>query len=196
MKWNFPQKYVVGLTGSMASGKSTVLACFAKQGAAVISADEVVRKLYASPAVCRQLTRLFGTAKPEEIALQVFRSPAKKKQLEQLLYPSVLAQLTRWLKTAPKGICVVEVPLLFEAGWHTFTDLNVLVVAPQKTLSARLAARGLTRAQYRERVRTQWTDKQKRTLADVTIYNQGTKTDLAHQVARLYKALHTIYSFQ
>jgi len=172
------------------------LSYFAKQGAAVISADEVVRSLYKRPSVRRALISLFGTAEPEKIASQVFDSADKKKQLENVLYPSVLAELTRWLKAAPKGICVVEVPLLFEAGWHTLTDLNVLVIAPQKTVSVRLAARGLTVAQYRKRVRTQMPDKQKRTLADITLCNNGTKTDLAHQVARLYKALQTIYSFQ
>ena len=187
MNLRFKNKWVIGLTGNMLSGKSTALSDFQAQGAAIFSADEIVRQLYKKTQVQRQLKCWFGTAEKEEISRQVFSNPSKRKQLEYFIHPLVLKELTQQIKKSPKRLIVVEIPLLFEAGWDKMTDLNVLIMADPKTLNARLKARHLPRAAYEARLKAQWPEEKKAARADVIFFHK-TKTDLKWKVQRFCKA--------
>ena len=187
-------KRFVGLTGSMASGKSTVLSYLARCGAYVISCDELVRELYQTVPVQRWLKKQFGSACPEEVSRVVFASQAARQKLERFLHPKVWKLAQQRLAICPKAWAVLEVPLLFEAGWQDRMDLTILVAADEHTLEKRLRARGISKTQYQARVKTQLPQEEKIRLADVVLVNEGSKQILATKAKRLYQALETFYA--
>ena len=187
MNLRVKNKWIIGLTGNMLSGKSTALADFQAQGAATFSADEIVRQLYEKREIQQYLKRWFGTVEKQVIARQVFANASKRVQLERFIHPLVLKELAQQIKKSSQHLVVIEIPLLFEAGWEKMTDLNVLVMADPKTLNMRLKKRGLTRAAYEARLKAQWPEEKKRALADVIFFHK-TKTDLRWKVHRFCKA--------
>lgn len=186
-------KLVVGLTGSILSGKSTALSYFAKNGAGTVSADELVRALYQTPAVRGRLVSWFGSADPAGVARLVFSDPQARRKLEEYLHPKVLALAAKRVKSSASPVVVVEVPLLFEAGWDKLTDLNVLVLGDERTLAKRLASRGITAAEYKRRLAQQLPENEKALRADIILSNRGSKTDLGLKVKRLCRAFEYIY---
>ena len=187
-------KLVVGLTGNIASGKSTALAYFAKNGAEVISADVLVHKLYQTADVQKKMKHLFGSTQPEVIAQAIFEKPEARKRVEKILHPLVLKIAAEQIKKSPHRFFVFEVPLLFEVQWNKLTDLNIVVWGGEKNLKARLKERNISAAEYKRRIKAQMPDSQKACLADVLLVNNGTKKDLGLKVKRLCRAFEYIYS--
>lgn len=183
MNLRVKNKWVIGLTGNILSGKSTALAYFAKYGAATLSADAIVAQLYEKPAIQKQLKQWFGTTQKEQIAAQIFTHPGKRKQLENFIHPLVLKEGLKQIKQEKKKLVVFEIPLLFEAGCDKMTDLNVLVVADPKTLPARLKGRNMSRAVYQARLKTQWPEKEKAQRADIILFHKN-KKDLGAKIKR------------
>lgn len=192
MSFHVKTKWVIGLTGSMLSGKSTALRYFKQCGADTISCDEIVRQLYTRSAVLKKMNASLGTTDKKEIAAQVFKSAAKRKALEQILHPLILKEVRAQIKACKRNIIVVEVPLLFEAGWEQYTDLTICVLADPRTLPARIQGRRLTRAEYMRRVRHQLSDAQKAARADVVFFHT-TKAQLKQSVTRFCRALNLLH---
>ena len=186
---------LIGLTGSIAGGKSTALACFEKLGAATLSADEIVRGLYQKPSVRRTLNDWFGTGDPAQIASFVFGDAAVRKQLEALLHPLVWQEMQAQLKKIPVRCVVLELPLLFEAGWEKRVDITLLICGGKKSLGARLKARGLDVKEYQKRLAAQLPEAEKIRRADVCVFNDATPRELEEKITRFYKALKLIYHF-
>ncbi len=186
-------KWVIGLTGSMLSGKSTALAYFAKNGAEVLSADEIVRSLYQQTAVQKRLINWFGSCEPATVARCVFADEKAREKLEKFLHPKVLAVAAEAVKKSPKRLFVFEVPLLFEAGWDKLTDLNIVVLGNPATLKERLKARGVTLAEYKRRLAGQLPEKEKAHRADMVLSNWKDKKDLGLKIKRLCLAFESIY---
>lgn len=186
--------WVMGLTGSMLSGKSTALAYFKQAGAEVISCDEIVRQLYTRSAVCTRLQKVFGTDKPAELAQLVFNSKDKRHKLEQILHPLVKREVRARIKQSVRKLVVVEVPLLFEAGWEKQMDLTVCILADEQTLPARLKGRKLSRAEYERRLKTQLPPFEKAARADVVFFHTN-KAQLKKSVTRfcnVFRVVHNI----
>lgn len=194
MKLAHAPKRLIGLTGSIASGKSAALAFFAQAGACTISADMLVHELYQCPAVQQQFKKWFGSAERSHIAKIVFSSPSARKRVEQYLHPLVWQLALERLAQAPVQWAVFEVPLLFEAGWDARTDLTLLVVADPVTLKTRLAQRGLSQAAYQRRRRLQMADEEKMSRADIIILNNSTKQALKFKIQRIYNTLQALYA--
>ena len=192
MSFHVKTKFIVGLTGSMLSGKSTALGYFKQGGADTISCDDIARELYTSPAVLKKINAVLGTADKKEIAAQVFKNAAKRKKLEQILHPLILKEVKRQISQCSQRLVIVEVPLLFEVGWAQFTDLNVAVLADPKTLPARLKGRKLSRAEYERRTAHQWPDVQKAARADVVFFH-ATKAQLEQRVRRFCHAFNLLH---
>ena len=186
-------KWVVGLTGPILSGKSTALAYFKEAGVPVISCDEVVRQLYTRPAVLKKIKTALGTADPAELARWVFQQPAKRTRLEHILHPLVLKEVRAFIKRAPRGLVVVEVPLLFEAGWEKWVDLTLCVLADPRSLAARLKERRLTRAQYQARLKNQLPPLEKAARADIVFVHES-KKQLKQSVTRFCRAFNVLHT--
>lgn len=182
---------IIGLTGSMLSGKSTALMYFARCGVQTLSCDEIVRELYKRPLVLKKIKAALGTDDKAQIAQLVFKSVTKREALEQILHPLILKEVRAQVKKSSAPFVVLEAPLLFEAGWDQFTDLNIVVLADPKTLSARLKERKLTRAEYNRRTRFQLPDAQKAQRADVVFFHT-TKAQLKKSVERFCKVLEVL----
>ncbi|TML75405.1 MAG: dephospho-CoA kinase [Actinobacteria bacterium] len=138
----------VALTGGIAAGKSEALDAFARHGAAVISSDDVVHRLYREDdglqAALREHwgERVFrdGDVDREEIGRIVFADRAELAWLEAELHPRVRAAVDAWLAAQTADVAVAEIPLLFETGGEERFDRVVVVTAPPEVREARRAA--------------------------------------------------------
>jgi dephospho-CoA kinase len=160
---------LVGLTGGVATGKSTVAKMFKQGGAAVINADLLARQVVepGKPA-WRAIVKLFGktvlnhdrSLDRQALGSIVFHNPKKRRQLERIIHPRVAREqqrLVRWIaKRKPHAVVIYEVPLLFEAGVDKRVDKIIVVTVDRNTQIARLKERnGLSRAEALRRIRSQ-----------------------------------------
>jgi dephospho-CoA kinase len=192
---------LVGLTGGLATGKSTVARLFQQCGAEIIDADVVARQIVepGKPA-WRDLVRTFGTGilhadrtlNRQALAATVFRSKAKLRQLNAIMHPRVAreqARLTRAIaKTHPHAVVIYDAPVLIEAGAHTRMDTLLVITADQATQIARLKTRnGWSRAEALRRIRSQMPLREKVALAEWVIDGTRPLRTVRHEVHRLYQ---------
>ena len=183
----------IGLTGAIASGKSTALKAWHKLGAFTLSCDELVREISARPTVQKKLQQQFGSLDTVYIAKQIFANESVRKQFETWLHPLVKKEMKHRL-AAVKGIRVVEVPLLFEAGWQKEFDVTMVIVMPEKLRARYATQRGMSKIDFIKRSKAQWTQMQKAAQADFCIVNEGSVHDLENKICALYQALVKIYT--
>jgi dephospho-CoA kinase len=163
----------VAITGGIGAGKSEALAAFARQGAATLSADDVVHDLIATdPEVRAALERRFGTTDRGAIAQVVFDEPAELDWLEALLHPRVRARTDAWLARAGAPVAVVEIPLLYETGGEGRFDRVVVVTAPADVRRSRSSAAGGNREARL------MPDSEKAARADYVFENSGSVDEL------------------
>lgn len=186
--------FTVGLTGGLASGKSTVAAWLRDAGYEVVDADRLVADLYrAGAAGERAVARLFGDAyllHPDggvdraRLSALVFRDPAARRRLEEAIHPLVRERF-RDLAAAAHGVLVLEATLLVEAGYAPDFDLMVTVEAEAATRLARAVARGMTEDEARARLAAQPDGVARRAAADRILTNDGSLADLRRQADAL-----------
>lgn len=194
---------LIGLTGGVATGKSTVARLFKECGAVVIDADVLARQVVqpGKPA-WRDIVRLYGkqvleadrTLNRPALAHIVFRDPRKLRTLSHIIHPRVAreqSRLTRDLaRKDPNVIIVYDVPLLFEAGVDTRVDQIIVVVADRETQIARLQRRNhLTRAEALRRIRSQLPLVQKSKQADYVLEGTLPLPKLKRAVKQVYARL-------
>jgi dephospho-CoA kinase len=194
---------LVGLTGGIATGKSTVAGLFKRCGATVIDADALAREVVqpGKPA-WREIVRTFGkavlnpdrTLNRQALGTIVFRHPAKLRHLEHIIHPRVAREQARLTRQAacidPHAIVIYDVPLLFEAGIDTRVDKTIVVTADRETQIARLKKRNdLSRAEALRRIKSQMPLTEKRRRADYTLDGTLPLLQLKHQVQLLYQSL-------
>ena len=194
---------LVGLTGSIATGKSTVSAMFAHQGARVIDADLLSREVVmpGQPAYARILeefgSQIFqddGSLDRKALGAIVFADPARRKRLEEITHPAIGVRQQRILSVLDEegfeGIVLWDAALLFETGGVSKMDKVVVVFADPDTERRRLMARdGLAEADARARIASQMPIAEKALLADHVIDNSGTREETERQVRAVHDAL-------
>lgn len=190
----------VGLTGGIASGKSTVSAILAELGAVVIDADLIAREVVApgTPGLARVATE-FGTGlltpdgaldRPAMGAV-VFADPDARRRLEAIIHPLVLERSAALEAAAPAHAVVVhDIPLLAEVGRAGSFDAVVVVDAPTDVQVARMVEdRGWSREEAQARIAAQATRAERLAIATYVIDNTGTLAQLREQVERVYAEL-------
>jgi dephospho-CoA kinase len=189
----------IGLTGGLASGKSTVARLLEDRGAAVFDADAIVRELYAPGAEGAAAAReLFGDAVTDaaghvdrgRIAALVFADPAKRHELEARIHPLVGREIVRRFTEAESAgapVAVAEASQLLEAKTESRYDRVVLVVAPEAARLARWEAKGGDSADARRRMDAQISPSAAFDRADDVIVNDGTPEDLEARVDALWR---------
>ena len=197
---------VVGLTGGVATGKSTIARMFKQCGAVVIDADQLVREVVkpGKPA-WREIVRSFGPTilNPDRsinrraLGAIVFEKRNKLRRLERIIHPRVARIQARLTKEAarkiPDAIVIYDVPLLFEAGVDKRVDKIIVVTADRETQIARLRKRnGLTRAEAIRRINSQMPLAKKIHQADHVLNGTLPRPSLHKQVGRLSKSLRLI----
>jgi dephospho-CoA kinase len=190
---------VVGLTGGIASGKSTVTAMFRELGAEVIDADQVARDVVEPGTAGLEAVALRfpgvvdASGRLDRVALgrRVFADPAERRALEAIVHPRIREEVTRRTEALSRaGVTVVlyDAALLIENGLHRGMDGVVLVSAPEEVQRARLAARdGLDEAAITARLAAQLPLADKRAHATWVVENGGSLDETRAQVRRIWE---------
>lgn len=192
---------VVGLTGGICSGKTTVARMFAKRGAFIIDADEIAHELQEpGQAIYRALVRAFGQGILGEdrridrarLGNLVFADPEKRRELEAIMHPAIQreceARIEKARKTGTK-ICIVDAALLIEVGASRRFDKVIVVAAPEKVQLERLLTRGLSQEEAIRRIRSQIPVEEKVRHAHYVIENSGSLEETEQQVERIFEEL-------
>jgi dephospho-CoA kinase len=196
---------VVGLTGGIASGKSTVSRIFADQGIPVICADELARDAVRPGSdALEEIGSTFGEDVLDEhgrlnrpaMARLVFQNAAKRKLLESIIHPRVAEEQQRRLRQLElegHRIAIIDVPLLYESGWEKAFDLVIVVYVPAEIQEQRLMARDkISREDARSRLDAQMPIEKKKKLADRVVDNTGGMKHTLDQVKSILEELEAL----
>jgi dephospho-CoA kinase len=193
---------IIGLTGGIASGKSTVSAMFRALGARVIDADQVARDVVApgTPGLAEVAARfpgvVDGSGKLDRAALgaRVFADAGERLALERIVHPRIreeVARRTEALAGAGVRVVLYDAALLIENGLHHGMDGVILVSGPEAVQRARAAARdGLDDAAISARLAAQLPLAEKRAAATWVVDNSGTLDETRAQVQRIWEEIH------
>lgn len=181
---------IIGLTGAMGAGKSTASAILASLGLPIFDADREVHLLMNQQKVIDILSK----ACPECIIQnQIDRSILSQcliekkitlNELQQIIYPFLQVQLETFITT--NSTCILDIPLLFETGWHTYCDKIIYITAPAEILRERVFQRpGMTEQKYRKLTTNFMAEEDKIKMSDFVIYNQYNKEVLSKKLQQI-----------
>ena len=190
----------VGLTGGIASGKSTVASILSELGAVVIDADAIAREVVArgTPGLAAVVAEFGagvltadGDLDRPAMGARVFNDPAARKRLEGIIHPLVHRRSAELEAEAPTGAVVVhDIPLLAEVGRAGSFDAVLVVDAPVELQVARMVQdRGWTREDAESRIAAQASREERLAIATYVVDNTGSLAELRDQVERIYAAL-------
>lgn len=171
---------IIGLTGGIGSGKTTVANHFIEAGIPVYIADDGARKIMQSPEILREIEKIFGSSifengllNRQKLAEIVFNNPDKLKQLNGIIHPAVKKHFGNWIlnhKNSP--FVIYEAAILYEGGSYKDCDKIITVTAPLETRIERVIQRDkTTRENVLKRINMQWTDDQRLGKSDFVIEN-------------------------
>ena len=194
---NRPGGLTLGLTGGLASGKSTVARMLRERGVTVVDADRIVAELYEPGAEgARAVARLFGerfltangAVDRTAVAERVFANDEDRRRLEDAIHPLVRRRFED-LARETEGLVALEATLLVEAGWADAFDALITVEAPRDVRLQRAVDRGLSHEEADSRLRAQGAGDARRAAADYVIDNDGTLEDLERRVDEVLASL-------
>lgn len=187
----------IGLTGGIASGKSTVAELFSKHAIQIIDADIIARQVVEpgsellgkiSDTFGRQLISQDGSLDRQQLRQIVFTDPDKRLQLEALLHPEIYARITGLIGKATSPYVVVMIPLLVETGRTAWLDRVLVIDAGDAARIERARVRnGLSAQAIRDIMATQVSREERLQAADDVIVNDGNRTQLVTEVTRLHE---------
>lgn len=195
---------LIGLTGGIGSGKSTIAAIFSTLSIPVYESDLHARHLInADPTIRNSIIQLLGPdaylpngeANRNWIASQVFSIPLLLGKLNEIIHPAVARHVKQWLTQPPQslaGYAIKESAILFEENLTADLHATILVVAPEQVRIERVIKRdNTTEDKVRERIKNQWSDPDKIARADFVIYNDGQRS-LIQQVTDIHQMILTL----
>jgi dephospho-CoA kinase len=191
---------LVGLTGGIASGKSTVSAMLAERGAEVIDADHIARQVVmpGTPAWCK-IREHFGPGvlhpdgqiDRQALADIVFADPGKLALLNEITHPAIFARIADRLEAhhSQDVVVVLDAALLIEAGLADGVDVLIVVHSPREIQVERLTARGMPQRDAGNRIAAQLEPEKRLARADIVIDNSGSLEKLGRQVDEVWEEL-------
>jgi len=195
---------IVGLTGSVGTGKSTVANLFKELGAYVVDWDELAREVTRPHLKAwKEIVEYFGksilnedlTINRQKLADIVFSDKEKVAKLNQIVHPEVLKEderMTSEIKSLdPNALIIKDIPLLFELTSPIFVDRIVVVSASEQTQLKRLEEMGMSREDAQSRIKSQLPLEEKIKSADFVINNDGSLEETKRQVEGIYTLLIT-----
>ncbi|MGE0267668.1 MAG: dephospho-CoA kinase [Candidatus Omnitrophota bacterium] len=191
--------FIIGITGGIATGKSTVSRMFAQLGAKVVDADRIVHALLKPKGKCvARIKKIFGPdvilgggVNRRALAEIVFNDAVKLRKLESILHPLVRSMIKMQLKglrnKGYKGVVVLDVPLLFESEMDRDVDMTI-VVKTSRDIQIQRAIKNLnlTKKEVLSRIKLQMPVKEKIRLADVVIDNSKSKIETNKKVKQIW----------
>lgn len=197
------RKYVVGITGGIATGKTNVTDALRHAGAIVIDADEISRSLTqeggsALPVLLQHFGKaVFACADPAHLVLDrkalgklIFSDTQKKALLEQLLHPLIIGETKFQLDRIPNGVVFVSAPLLFECGMEKMCDeVWCTYIPPEEQLNRLMQRDHLSREDALARIQSQMSAEEKKDKSTLVINTSGTREESAAQARLALSAL-------
>lgn len=190
---------IIGLTGGIGSGKTTIANYFADLGVPVYIADTEAKKILYFPEVVQEIAQVFGEEvltdnmpDRKKLASVVFNNPEKLKQLNAIIHPRVRQHFVDWAEQHKKERFVIkEAAILFESGSFKDCDKVILVTAPKEVRIKRVMKRdGVSKEEVLERMKNQWDEEKKKKLSDFIIENIDLEI-AKNQVNTIYKTINT-----
>lgn len=187
----------IGLTGGIGSGKTTVARQFEALGIPVFYSDEEAKKCYSDPQIMASVAELAGDDVFQNgildrklLAVRIFASDDLRKRINDLIHPRVREAFVQfYLRNQHVQYIINEAAILFETGAYKNFNKTILVSAPEDVRLARVMQRdGAAENDIKQRMAAQWSDEQKRALADFTIENTDWAT-LNEQVSTIHRQL-------
>lgn len=194
---------IVGITGGIGSGKTTIAAMFKEWGIPVYIADEEAKKLMNSSAtIQKQITALFGAEAYQNnqlnrkfLASKVFNDQSLLNQLNQIVHPEVKKHFKEWVSRQQSPYLLKESAILFEKGDDHNCDKTILVTAPKDQRIARVKKRDNTsKEEVLSRMNNQWEDEQKLLLTDYVIKNDRPLVDVKRDALGIHNELLMLFS--
>lgn len=189
---------VIGLTGGIGSGKSTVANLFAEKGITVIDTDQLARDItLPGQAALHKIVEKFGagillpdkTLNRAQLRKVIFADPHKRRWLEKLLHPLIRAEMQQLIAVATPPYCVVVIPLLLETAPNPLIKRILVVDAPEEQQIQRAKRRDkLSEEEIKAIINTQVTREIRLATADDIIYNDKTREQLFSQIEKLHQA--------
>jgi dephospho-CoA kinase len=173
---------IIGLTGGIGSGKTTLANYIASKGIPVYIADDEAKKLMEKSKVIQEIIKTFGEdvkaangIDKAKLSKLVFDSPDKLKQLNAIIHPKVGKHFEKWIKkNESHAIIVKEAAILFESGAYKNCDKIITVVVPENIRIQRVVRRdNATEEMVRSRIKNQWSDEQRMALSDYIVRNEN-----------------------
>ena len=188
---------IVGLTGGIGAGKSTVANMFAQLGALTIDADQLARQAIEpgtsgfNEVIAEFSTKILkdGEIDRQKLGQIVFRDPVKRKRLESIIHPRVQEALATKIKSlSPGDILIYEIPLLVETGAAEKFDYIITVESDIENRLDRLFERGLDEDEAERRIAAQASQAQREAVADRVIVNDGDRAELFAECVRIWES--------
>lgn len=193
---------MIGLTGSLGAGKSTVAAMFTDLGAKLLDADKIAHQQITPKGECfKAVIKVFGRdiltggrIDRKKVAQRVFGDIRQLRKLEKIIHPSVRkvikAKIQKYKAKKRTEVLVIDVPLLFESKLNKIVDCSIVVKATRAVQISRATKQlGMSQIDAERRIKSQMPLRQKIRLADIIIDNTGTLTNTKKQVKQIWEKL-------
>ena len=190
---------ILGLTGGIATGKTTVAKMFLSLGAKVIDADRISHRLMDENEKLKKiLTSTFGKdildekgrIKRKELAGLTFGNPAALRRLNKIMHPAIISRIKKELKENKQGVTVLDAPLLIEAGLGDIVDNLIVVKADERIQVSRCRQKtGASEQEIKKRIQAQVPLSEKIAAADYVIDNNGCLDETRKQVEQIWGCL-------
>lgn len=189
---------VLGLTGGIASGKSSVSKFFLDLGAKIIDADLIAREVAEDKIILEAVCLEFGekavennTINRKYIADIIFSNPEKREKLNSIMHPVIISKIKKEIEeNRNNNLVIADIPLLYETGFETEVDKVAVVYIDKNTQIDRLINRdNLSEDKAVKRIESQMSLEEKASKADILINNTGTIDELKEKITKLYNKL-------
>jgi len=197
MKKKIP--FILGLTGGIATGKTTVAKMFASFGAKVIDADRISHRLMDEDKKLKErIISVFsedvlgknGRIKRGRLAALIFDNPSALRRLNKIMHPAIISRIKKELKECKQKVAVLDAPLLIEAGLSELVDKLIVVKADEKIQVSRCRQKtGASKQEIKKRIRAQMPLSEKIAVADYVIDNNGRLDRTRKQVKEIWKGV-------
>jgi len=191
---------VIGVTGNIGSGKTTVANIFKELGAKVIEADKIGHLLLEKKEVKKKLVSFFGKSilneknevRREILRRIVFEKEEKLRKLNFILHPLIAEEIKKKIENIGERIIIVEAAVLLDAGWDSLVDKIIIVRAPYEVkLQRAQKSRNLNFTEIEKIIKSQLSEKKMIQKADFVIENKGGREELRHKIKDLWNVYGT-----
>lgn len=187
---------LIGITGGLGSGKTTIAGYFKNRGSKVIDADKITHAVLLNKGIKEEIGATFGKSvlkngrvNRKKLAKIVFNNKGSLRKLCNIVHPPILKGIKKIIRGSKKKITVIDGPLLIETGLHREMDKIIVVSINKKNQIDRCVKLGYSRNQALKRTRAQMPLRQKLRYADFIIDNNGSRSETRRQVKEIWNKL-------